>query len=79
MEWECAGAEVWIEVGQLEPVAQEVLGVSEAAGAVTAVDLEDVGEWKEEASVALDGEDPLWTEWAAEVEEEWARPVGRWI
>lgn len=72
-------AEVWIEVGQLEPVAQEVPGVSEVAGAATVVDLEDVGEWKEEASVALDGEDPLWTEWAAEAEEEWARPVGRWI
>lgn len=66
-------------MGQLEPVAREVLGVSEVAGAVTAVDLEDVGGWKEEASVALDGEDPLWTEWAAEVEEEWARPVERWI
>lgn len=79
MEWECAGAEVWIEVGRPGPVAREALGGSEAAGAATAVDLEDVGEWKEEASVALGGEDPLWTEWAAEVEEEWARPVERWI
>lgn len=66
-------------MGQLEPVAQEVLGGSEAAGAATAVGLEDVGEWKEEASVALDGEDPLWTEWAAEVGEEWAHLVERWI
>lgn len=72
-------AEVWTVVGQQELVAQEVLEVSEVAGAGTAVDLEDVEAWTEEASVALDGEDPQWTEWAAEVEEEWARLVERWI
>lgn len=73
-------AEVWTAVAQQEPAAQEVLAVSEAAGAVTAVGLEEVVEaWTEEASVALDGEDPLWTEWAAEAEEEWAHQVERWI
>lgn len=79
MEWGCVAAEVWIAVGQREPAAQEVLGVSEAAGAVTAGDSEDVEAWTEEASVALGEEDPLWTGWAAEGEEEWARQVGRWI
>lgn len=79
MEWECVAAEVWTAVAQQEPAAQEVLAVSEAAGAVTAVGLEVVEAWTEEASVALDGEDPLWTEWAAEAEEEWAHQVERWI
>lgn len=79
VEWECVAAEEWIEVGRQEPAAQGVPGVSEAAGAVTAVGLEDVEEWKEEVSVVPDEEDPLWTEWAAEVEEEWAHLVERWI
>lgn len=79
MEWECVAAGVWTVVGQQEPAALEVPGVSGVAGAVTAVDLEVVEAWTEEASGVLDEEDPRWTEWAAEVEEEWAHQVERWI
>lgn len=78
-EWECVAAEVWTAEGQQAPAVQEVLGVSEAAGAVTAVGLEVAEAWTGEASVVLDEEVPLWTEWAAEVEEEWAHQVERWI
>lgn len=76
--WGCEAAEAWTAVDQQEPVVQEVLGVSEEAGAVTVVDLEGVEAWKEEASVGLDGEDPRWTGWAAEAAEEWAHRVERW-
>lgn len=78
-EWECVAAEVWTAVGQRELGAQVAPEVSVEAGEVTAADSEDAEEWIGEVSVGRGVEDPPWTEWAAEVEEEWAHQVERWI
>ena len=72
-------AEAWTAVGRQELAVQEVLEVSVEVGEVTVVDSEDVVEWTGEVSVVLGVEDPPWTEWAVEVEEEWAHQVARWI
>lgn len=79
VEWECVEAEVWTVVGQRELEAQVALEVSVEAGEVTEVDSEDVVEWIEVVSVGPGVEDHPWTEWVAEVEEEWAHQVARWI
>lgn len=78
VEWECVEAEVWTVVGQREQEAQVALEVSVEAGEVTEVASEDVG-WIGEVSVGPGVEDHPWTEWVAEVEEEWAHQVERWI
>lgn len=80
--WECAGAEAWTVAGQLEPEAQEALvgpEVSVEAGEATEEDSEDAVEWIGEVSAGPAVEDHPWTEWVAEVEEEWAHQVERWI
>lgn len=80
--WECVGAEAWTVVGQPEPEAQEALVVLEdsvEAGEATEEDSEAVAGWTEEVSVGPAVEDHPWTEWVAEVEEEWAHQVERWI
>lgn len=79
VEWECVEAEVWTVVGQQESVALVAQEVSVEDGEETVVDSGDVVEWTEEASVGPDVEDRLWTEWVAEVEEEWDHQVERWI
>lgn len=79
--WECVEAEVWTAVGRRELEAQVAPGgleVSVEAGEVTVVDSEDAVEWIGEVSVGPDVEDHPWTEWVAEVEEEWARQVEKW-
>lgn len=79
--WECVEAEVWTAVGRQELEAQEAPGgpeVSVEAGEVTEVDSEDAVEWIGEVSVGPDVEDHPWTEWVAEVEEEWVRQVEKW-
>jgi len=79
VEWECVEAEVWTAVGQQELEAQVAPEVSVEAGEVTVVDSEGAGEWTGVASVGPGVEDHLWTEWVAEVEEEWGHQVARWI
>lgn len=79
VEWECVEAEVWTVVGRRELEAQVAPGVSVEAGEATVVDSEDVVEWIGEVSVGPVVEDHPWTEWVAEVEEEWAHQVARWI
>lgn len=78
VEWECVEVEVWTVVGRRELEAQVALEVSVEAGEATAVDSEGVVEWIGEVSGGLDVEDHPWTEWVAEVEEEWAHQVARW-
>lgn len=78
VEWECVVAEVWTVVGQQELEAQAALEVSVEAGEETVVDSEDVEEWIGEVSAGRGVEVHPWTEWAAEVEEEWAHQVARW-
>lgn len=79
VEWECVEAEEWTVVGQRELEAQVDLEVSVEAGEVTVVDSEDAVEWIGEVSVGPGEADHLWTEWVAEVEEEWAHQGERWI
>jgi len=79
VEWECVEAEAWTVVGQQGQVAQVAPEVSVEAGEATVVDSEDAVEWIGEAFVGLGVEDHPWTEWVAEVEEEWAHQVARWI
>lgn len=79
VEWECVEAEVWTAVAQRGLEAQVAPEVSVEAGEATVVDSEDVVEWIGEVSVGLGVEDHRWTEWVAEVEEEWAHQVARWI
>lgn len=77
--WECVEVEAWTAAGQLVLEAQVAREVSVEAGEATAVDSEDVVEWIGEVSVGPGVEDHPWTEWVAEVEEEWARLEARWI
>lgn len=79
VEWECVEAEAWTVAGRQELEAQVALEVSVEAGEATAVDSEDVVEWIGEVSVGPGVEDHPWTEWVAEVEEEWVHQVARWI
>lgn len=79
VEWECVVAEVWTVVVQQELGAQGAPEVSVAVGGATEVDSEDVVEWTGEGSAGPDVEDHQWTEWVAEVEEEWDHQVERWI
>lgn len=82
VEWECVVAEVWTVVVQQEPegpVDPAALEDSVEAGEVTEVDSEDVVEWTGEGSVGPAVEDHRWTEWVAEVEEEWDHQGARWI
>lgn len=77
--WECAEAEVWTAVARPELEAQVALEGSAVAGEVTAVASEDVVEWIGAGSAVQGVEDHPWTEWVAEVEEEWAHLGARWI
>lgn len=80
--WECVEAEAWTVVGQLEPEAQEALvGLEDSVedGEVTEEDSEGAVGWTGEVFVGPAVEDHPWTEWVAEVEEEWAHQVERWI
>lgn len=79
VEWECVEEEAWTAVGQQELVALVDQEVSVEAGEETAVVSGGVVEWTEEDSVGPGVEDHLWTEWVAEVEEEWDHQVERWI
>lgn len=79
VEWECAEGAAWTAVGQLASGAQVVLEASVEVGEATVVDSEVGVEWIEEVSVESGVEDHQWTAWVAEVEEEWAPQVERWI
>lgn len=79
VEWECVEAEVWTVVGRQELEAQVALEVSVEAGEATVVDSGGVVEWIGEVSVGPGVADHPWTGWVAEVEEEWAHQVARWI
>lgn len=78
VRWECVEAEAWTVVAQQAPGVQVAPEVSEVAGVATAEDSEGV-EWKEGDFVDSAVEDLPLTEWVAEVEEEWAPQVERWI
>lgn len=78
VEWECVEAEVWTVVAQQELGVQVAPEVSVEVGEATVADSEDAVEWIGEVSVGPGVEDHPWTEWVAEVEEEWAHQVARW-
>lgn len=78
-EWECVEAEVWTVVGLQEAEVLVALEVSVDPGVATVEASEGVVGWIGEVSVEqVVGAHP-WTEWVAEVEEEWAHQVARWI
>lgn len=77
--WECAEVEAWTAAGRLEPEAPVGPEDSAEAGEATEEDSEVAAGWTGEVSAGPAVEDHPWTEWVAEVEEEWAHQVERWI